>query len=494
MNLRLLFQTLPQTRWLGPAGADPDITSITLDSREARPGALFVAVNGTRQDGRRFIADAVRRGARAVVSEPGESGASGVPHALVPDVREALPHLAGALYGNPSARLNLVGVTGTNGKTTTAYLIESILRRTGGGCGLLSTIEYHVGARVSPSTLTTPQAHDLQCWFDEMLRNGDRYCVMEVSSHALALHRVDQVQFRAGLFTNLSQDHLDYHKDMETYFQAKCRLFDGLGSRPDAFAVVHTGDVWGRRLLERLKVPAVTVGLDAESQVHPRHWTAGPEGVRVTVQSPSGSLELESALRGQVNVNNLLMAAACCLQLGVDPEVVRDGVLALKAVPGRMEFVGKGLPFAVIVDYAHTPEALRSLLQGVRALGFKRVTTVFGCGGDRDALKRPIMGGIALRLSDRVIVTSDNPRREDPRQIIAQVISGSPEAFSTVEDRRLAIQEALASARPGDAVVVAGKGHEDYQILGERRVHFSDREVCAEILERLFPGSSGGRD
>jgi UDP-N-acetylmuramoyl-L-alanyl-D-glutamate--2,6-diaminopimelate ligase len=412
----------------------------------------------------------------------------GGPWLQVKDARCALALLSAAVLGQPARSLELVGVTGTNGKTTTTYLIDAALRAAGRKVGLLGTIQYRIGDRLSDATRTTPESSDLQALFREMVDEGCTHAVLEVSSHSLELQRVAGCEFAVAVFTNLTRDHLDFHGDMESYFQAKRKLFSDL-LRADGRAVINADDDRAESLAAASRAPVWTYAIDHAADFRAQDIRLGLEGTRFRVIAPGGAYEVTSALVGRFNVQNLLAAFAAALAAGAPPEAALSGLSSITGVPGRLERVAGALSFAVIVDYAHTDDALKNLLETVRELGPARVITVFGCGGDRDRTKRPLMGAVASRLSDVVIVTSDNPRSEPPEAILEEIqrgMNGGRKAERhAIVDRRDAIARALEMARPGDAVVIAGKGHETYQVLRDRTVPFDDRQVARDILSRL---------
>ncbi|MDX6650258.1 MAG: UDP-N-acetylmuramoyl-L-alanyl-D-glutamate--2,6-diaminopimelate ligase [Solirubrobacteraceae bacterium] len=461
----------------GPAGVE--VSSLVYDSRQARPGTLFFCVPGFQRDGHDFAADAVQRGAVALVVErPLELG---VPEVVVPSVREAMAPAAARFHGDPTSRLRVVGVTGTNGKTTTAWLVRHLLEATGTRTGLLGTVVSVVGGREEPVQRTTPEALDLQATFAEMETAGDRACAMEVSSHALDLHRVDAVHWAAAVYTNLSRDHLDFHGSMEDYFAAKRRLFE---ASPGA-AVVNVDDDHGRRLAGELP-GAIGYGVERDAQWRAVDVRSGLTGSSFKVHSPAGELEVRSPLPGRFNVLNSLAALATVAALGVDPHAAASALADFDAVPGRFQPIDEGQEFAVLVDYAHTPDSLENVLSAARELTSGRVIVVFGAGGDRDRGKRPMMGRIAARLADLAVVTSDNPRSEDPQAIIGEIVEGSGPGVEVVADRREAIARAIEAAQPGDVVVVAGKGHEQGQEFENgRKEPFDDVAVAREALHGL---------
>ncbi|MGE0450054.1 MAG: UDP-N-acetylmuramoyl-L-alanyl-D-glutamate--2,6-diaminopimelate ligase [Vicinamibacterales bacterium] len=464
------------------------VTGITYDSRRAAPGCVFVALRGQHADGSRFAQQAVERGAIAVVSQDAPPPDSAVPWLTVADARVSLAHLAAAFYGHPSRQMQVVGITGTNGKTTTAYLLASIFDAAGLPSGLLGTVIYRVGDETRVATHTTPEAPDVQALLREMVERGCRTCVMEVSSHALALHRVDSIEFSAGIFTNLTRDHLDFHADMEEYFRAKRRLFEMLPR--EAPAVVNADD---RRAasVTSAATATITYGIHREADVTPGPLSFSLAGLAFDARTPKGTIKVRSPLVGRPNVYNILAAVAAALALGVPTEAIERGIERLERVPGRFQVVSSpGDDVTVVVDYAHTDDALRNLLETARPLAAGQLITVFGCGGDRDRTKRPLMGAVAGRLSDVIIITSDNPRSEDPARIIEEIQRGitpdtrrdSTQRVHAIPDRRSAIAEAVERARPGDLVLIAGKGHEKYQIVGERTLPFDDVAVAEEAL------------
>ncbi len=457
---------------------DPEITSLAYDARAVTPGALFFCVPGFNRDGHEFAADAVAAGAAALVVERELPGLE-VPQVRVDSSRAAMATAAAAFYGDPTAALAAIGVTGTNGKTTTAFLLRSLLEASGRQTGLLGTVKSVVGGIEREVARTTPEAIDLQRTFREMLQQEDRAVVMEVSSHALELHRADGIHFTASIFTNLTQDHLDFHGTMEEYFQAKRRLFVQL--TPDR-TIINLDDPYGARLATELSGP-VTFAIDADADYRARELRTDISGSRFLVDTPDGEISLHSPLRGRFNVLNVLGALATARELGVPAETCAEAILTAGQVPGRFQSVEAGQPFAVVVDYAHTPDSLANVLQTARELTEGRVHVVFGAGGDRDRAKRPLMGEIAQRLADRVIVTSDNPRSEEPQAIIAEILAGTGPTVEHEVDRRAAIEQALSGADPGDIVVIAGKGHEQGQEFEKgRKIPFDDVTVAGEAL------------
>jgi UDP-N-acetylmuramoyl-L-alanyl-D-glutamate--2,6-diaminopimelate ligase len=480
---------------------DLAVPGVAYHSREVVPGGLFVALKGQRTDGHLFLEASLKQGARVIVTEQEVAVPPGVTLVKVPQARLALAHLSAEFYDHPSRELTLVGITGTNGKTSTTYLLEAILTAAGHRVGVVGTVNYRLGEESWPAPVTTPESLDLQRLLREMRRRGASHVFLEVSSHALALRRVDRAAFAAGVFTNLSQDHLDYHRDLDDYFAAKARLFTEIlanGGAPQGVAVLNLDDPRGAALREAVTGPALTYGCQPESQVRPRRCRFRRDGLTVQLTSPAGELTIDSHLVGPFNLSNILAAAATALALGLDPQAVARGIESLPGVPGRLERFGPAEGPAVFVDYAHTPAAVAQALGALQTLNFARLITVFGCGGDRDRLKRPLMGRAAAAASHLVVVTSDNPRTEDPEAIIRQIEPGLKDAglarlsaaaarrgepgYVIIPDRREAIRLAIALAQPPDAVLVAGKGHENYQIWGTERRHFDDREEVAAAL------------
>jgi UDP-N-acetylmuramoyl-L-alanyl-D-glutamate--2,6-diaminopimelate ligase len=462
-----------------------EIAGVMSDSRLVRPGALFVAIPGTAKDGTAFVPQAIERGAAALVSEKPVADARLGTRVLVDDARAALAGLAANFHDRPADKLSLVGVTGTSGKTTTTRMIESIFDAGGDPVGLIGTIEYRAGDEKLVADRTTPDAIVLQEWFAKMVRAGVRHAVMEVSSHALALKRTHGVRFAAAVFTNLSREHFDFHKDFEDYFAAKKILFDQI-DRTGRTAVVNIDDEYGRRLASELGSTAMTFGREANADIHPADdVTIDVDGIRGTIVTPRGDIRIDSRLLGLPNLYNWLGAIGAALVVGIPTDRIEAGIRSLDSVAGRFERVGDGRP-TVIVDYAHKPDALEKLLHAVREIaGPRRVKVVFGCGGDRDRGKRPEMGAIAARLADDVIVTSDNPRGEEPQAIIAGIVAGMPAGRCVeVPDRGAAIARTIAEADDDDVIVIAGKGHETYQVVGDEVIHFDDREEAALALRK----------
>jgi UDP-N-acetylmuramoyl-L-alanyl-D-glutamate--2,6-diaminopimelate ligase len=455
--------------------APVEIRDLAYDARAAAPGTLFFAVPGTTRDGHEFAPQAVAQGAAAlVVARPLELP---VPQLVVGDVRAAMAVAADELFGRPTEELEVAGVTGTSGKTTTAFVLHSILEAAGRRPGLVGTVETRVGTERRKLERTTPEAIDLQRLFREMLQAGNRSAVIEASSHASELRRLDLVRMRALAFTNLSHEHLDFHGTMDAYYAAKRRLFD---SEPRPLAAVSVDDVWGRRLTGELG-SVLTFGVAPDARLRAERLELGPDGARFVVDG----LRLRTHLRGAFNVENVLAAVALARLLDVEDEAIGAGVESLRGVPGRLEPVDEGQPFSVLVDYAHKPEALANVLRTARELSRGRVLVVFGAGGDRDREKRPLMGRIASELADVVVVTSDNPRSEDPQAIVDEILAGTRPDVQVELDRRVAIESAVDQAREGDVLVIAGKGHEPGQEVAGEIHPFDDRDVAREALRAV---------
>jgi len=504
MKLGELLTVLNNNAALPQEGLNREVFDIAHDSRKVRPGSLFVAVRGFHSDGHQFIPQAVQNGAAAIVAEKGhyETAFRETPLIMVDDTRRALALLAAAFYGYPSRRLTLVGITGTNGKTTTTYLIKSIIEAARRKAGLIGTIDYRVGDKVYTAPNTTPESLDIQRLLAEMVGLGAEYCVMEVSSHALALGRTIGCEFAVAGFTNLTQDHLDFHENMESYFRVKLLLFAGLS--PRSSAVINFDDARATEIISATRAKVMTTGLSERADIHPSGSIGhGVHGLSFSASTPSGTISVESSLVGRHNIYNILSAIGIGWALGFAADDIARGISTMKAVPGRMEKVDEGQPFCVVADYAHTEDALVRLLEAVREISAGKVITVFGCGGDRDRTKRPKMGAAAVNGSDIVIVTSDNPRTEDPLSIIGEIEKGMEERgvrvpvydlasatvpgktpYCVIPDRHEAVAAAIKLAEKGDIVVLAGKGHEDYQIIGDRKLHFDDREIAREEIRK----------
>ena len=472
-----------------------DISGIHYSSRQVAPGGLFVAIPGYRVDGHAYVHDAIERGAAAIVVSRDIAVPANVALVKVGDSRKALAQLSAAYYGQPSRHLRMIGVTGTNGKTTVTYLIDAILQSSGLSTGLLGTIGTRIGTRMLGASHTTPESRDLQAILSEMLTERVSHVTMEVSSHSLALSRVAMVEYDTAVFTNLTQDHLDFHVDMEDYFQAKASLFLGLNhtaGKPLKTAVINADDEYGRRLLGMCPdgVRVISYGFDSSNDLHVSNVAAGVRGSSFTLHAPCGSIDVTISTPGRHSVYNALAAAGAALAEGVGLRAIASG-LARAGVPGRMEPVDEGQDFGVFVDYAHSPDSLDNVLTACRPFTEGKLILVFGCGGDRDRSKRPIMGNIAVKRADIAVLTSDNPRSEDPMAIIENVLAGIEQSerhgrVLVEPDRRDAIRLAIRLAGAGDVVLLAGKGHETYQVLADRTIDFDDRTEARLALKEVL--------
>ena len=500
MKLRDLVSPLPAQKIIG--NPDLDVRGLACHSGEVREGFLFAAMPGALQDGRKFIPEAISRGADSILVAEETDVPAGITQVVSPDIRGDLARVSAAFYGHPSLSLTVVGITGTNGKTTTSYLIESILREEGRNAGVMGTVNYRYRERVFPAPTTTPESLDLQKNLRDMQAAGVTHAVLEVSSHALERQRVRACHFDVAVFTNLTRDHLDYHGTMENYFQAKQLLFTQYlaeSGKKNRFSVLNADDPRGRELARSAAGAVIRFGLH-EGDVRPEDVQEGAEGLQARVATPRGILDLASPLIGRHNLYNILAAVSVSEALNVSPGSIASGIRRLERVPGRLERVPAVNGIRVFVDYAHTGDALERAMETLNKIRSGRLIVVFGCGGDRDRGKRAIMGRVAGQGSDLAVITSDNPRREDPLRIIAEVEAGMREAgreeqaaadlngtglrpgYLVIPERREAIRLAVTAARSGDIVLIAGKGHEDYQIVGEKKIHFDDREEAARAL------------
>ena len=471
-----LFELLQGTEH-GKIEKDAEITAICYDSRKVTPGSLFVAIRGYKTDGHRFIDAAVKSGAAAILAE--EEMPCEVPLIVCPDTRKALSEVAAAFYGRPQDKLKIIGVTGTNGKTTTTYLIKQILELIGIKTGLIGTNQNMICDRVLESERTTPESLELYALFHEMVKEGVTHVVMEVSSHSLALGRTHGIHFHEAVFTNLTQDHLDFHGDMETYLACKTILFKNA-----RHGVVNMDDPHAKAFLEAAKCPVMTYSIEKPCDMQADAVRLSQRGVIFSVNIGGTPYELRLGIPGEFSVYNALAAAAACLGMGIPMDDIVKGLLLAKGVKGRAEVVQVMAPYTVIIDYAHTPDGLENIIKTVRGFAKGRVITLFGCGGDRDKTKRPIMGQMATSLSDHTIVTSDNPRTENPLAIIRDIEEGIKEgAYTVVENRRDAIEKALSMAKEDDVILLCGKGHETYQLLGDKTIDFDERVIVKEILK-----------
>lgn len=474
-----LSQLLKGITLLKTPEIDIDIKNVAYDSRRVTPGSLFICIKGYATDGHLYIESAVKNGAVAVLVQD-EVTVPGVLTLQAEDTRKALATISANFYNHPEKEMKIIGVTGTNGKTTVTTLIKSVLEFTGKKVGLIGTNENMIGSRVLPTERTTPESLELFSLFREMVDEGTEYVVMEVSSHSLILNRVYGITFSVGVFTNLTQDHLDFHETMENYFQAKRLLFNTC-----EVAVLNFDDPYGKRIAENLPCPALSYSVDSESDYKAENLRISPRGVLFNLQTADKTLPARLGIPGKFSAYNALAAISACVAVGIAPEKVLEALLVAKGVKGRAETVYTRTDYTVIIDYAHTPDGLENIIRTVKEFTEGRVVTLFGCGGDRDPVKRPIMGEIAGKLSDFCIITSDNPRTEEPMAIIRQIEEGIKHtdcAYTVIENRREAIHYALTTAQEKDCIILAGKGHETYQIIGTEKRHFDEREVIRDIL------------
>ncbi len=467
---------------------ETEITGIAYDSRKVEAGNIFVALKGLKDDGKNYIQEVKEKGAVAIATE--EKIDTPLPLILVSDCRLALAQLAANFYGHPSEELLLIGVTGTNGKTTVTYLIESILNSAGEKTALLGTINYRIGKEVFSSGLTTPESADLQRILAEIREKNIKNVIMEVSSHALSQKRIYGCNFDIAIYTNLSPEHLDFHQTMENYFLAKTKLFtemsSGVKKNFPKFAIINLDCPWGEKIIDLVKIPVITYSIKKKSDFRADEIKLEEKGISFILTTPQGKYSVYLPLLGKYNISNALAALAATNALGIDLEKIIPALGRVNSIPGRLERIDLGQPFAIVVDYAHTPDALKNVLVTLGELKKGQIITVFGCGGDRDRSKRPLMGEIAAQLSDKVIITTDNPRSEKPEKIALDIEVGirriGKDNYQVILDRKEAIKEALLRAGADDLVLVAGKGHENYQIFAGHTIHFSDKEVVAELL------------
>jgi UDP-N-acetylmuramoyl-L-alanyl-D-glutamate--2,6-diaminopimelate ligase len=493
MKLRDLLQGTEAS--VPPLVGELEIRQVTCDSRKVQPRALFFALHGAKADGNAFIRDAVGRGAVAIVSE--ETAPAAIPASVawiqVREGRKALAVTAANFFGHPAEALQLVAVTGTNGKTTTTSLVDAIVKASGAKTGLFGTIAYHTPLREYPAPNTTPESADLQGFLAEIRDAGGRFAVLEASSHSLAMDRLWGCHFAAAVFTNLTREHMDYHKTFEDYFAAKKKLFEGTGAGAPEVAVINTDDEYGKRLTGLAK-KTMTYGLESDADITTKKFQLTFNGLAFTAQTPNGKVQVTSPLVGRINVYNILAAIGAAQALGLSTEIIEGGIRSLENVSGRFQRIDLGQPFFVVVDYAHTDDALENLIRTARELNPKgRIITLFGCGGGKDRTKRPVMGEVTGRLSDLTILSSDNPRDEDPLKIISDIIVGLQKTagkYLIEPDREKAIGVAMDEARAGDIVLLAGKGHENYQILAERTLEFDDRDMARRALRERGYGET----
>ncbi len=477
------------------------ISTITVHSKDAGPDTLFIAIPGTNIDGHDFLEDVYKNGTRAFITESSFNKPDST-NIVVPDTRSALTKLASAFYGHPSKDLTLIGITGTNGKTTTAFLIESILREARLPAGLLSTIKYRFGAQVQTASHTTPGPLELQKILRQMVDSGITHAVMEVSSHGLKQKRVEDNHFDTAIFTNLTPEHLDYHKTIDDYLNAKEILFTEIlnsSNKKNPTAIINTDDPSGKLLIDKIRRDTITYGINS-GNIRSENIRVSLDGIKSDIVTPNKIFSVESELIGHFNIYNILAAAAASISLGISPEAIKEGIRKLKEIPGRMEEVKNNKGIKVFIDFAHTGDALKNVLKTIRELTDKRIITIFGCGGDRDREKRPVMGKIAAHYSTHLFITTDNPRTEDPGKIINEIEQGvlnenfikeediisadnKKNIYFVIQDRRTAIKKGISMAKPGDVVLIAGKGHETYQITGTKKSHFDDSEEAMHALK-----------
>ncbi len=462
---------------------DCEIKGISCNSKHIHPGYLFVAIKGERFDGHSFLKQAIAKGAKAVIVQKDLPLKKKVAKILVQDSQTALAYVCASFFGQPAKSLKVIGITGTNGKTTVSYLIEKILARAGYPCGVIGTVNYRLGSKQRVAVNTTPQADTLQSLLQDILLAQSKYAIIEVSSHALAQHRVEAIDFSSAIFTNLSKEHMDYHGSLTNYFSCKSSLFERLAS--SAWAIINVDDTYGRRLVKKAKSKLLTYGIECPARIQAKNLKLSAEKSRFTAITPKGNIEIVSPLIGRHNVYNILAAISAAFVEDIGLSHIISGIKGLAVIPGRLEPIDCGQDFAVFIDYAHTEDALKKILRALKQNKKNKIILVFGCGGDRDKAKRPRMGRLATKLSDFVIITSDNPRSENPARIISDIKRGigkKSHNYKVVSDRFRAIQEALSIARKGDIVVIAGKGHESSQIFADKTVPFNDCKVVRKIL------------
>jgi UDP-N-acetylmuramoyl-L-alanyl-D-glutamate--2,6-diaminopimelate ligase len=467
---------------------DFQVRGISCNSKQVSDDFIFVAIKGTREDGNRFIAEAIENGARAIILEKSRTqelqNSGNVTFIRVKDTRLALAKLAVLFFGNPSSKIKVIGITGTNGKTTVSYLMEALLKEAKADISVIGTINYRFKDKIIQSKNTTPGPIELQSMLAQMQKEGITHCLMEVSSHALDQDRTEGIDFHSAVFTNLTQDHLDYHKTLEEYFQAKAKLFKNIN--PDSFAVINNDDRYGLRLKKLTKAKIITYGIENKADVTAMDIRFDSLYTEFQLAIPEGKVRFRSRLIGRHNVYNLLATAAWALKCGIDISIIKSSLEGFYFVPGRLERIDFAGDFSIFVDYAHTEDALKNAIETLKYLYKKRIIVVFGCGGERDKTKRPKMGRTVSELSDYAIITNDNPRSEDPDEIIKDIKRGiRKNNYCVIPERREAIKKSLSLAKTGDIVLVAGKGHENYQIMKDRVIHFDDREVIRECLKLL---------
>lgn len=468
---------------------DKEITGVYYDSRKVKPGSLFICVRGFKTDGHKYIESAIANGAVAILAEEKQSVPGDITYVITADTRSTMAKIASNFYDKPSRYMRVIGVTGTNGKTTTTHLIQNILEKAHMKTAILGTLYAKIDDYRKEMGHTTPEALEIEDFMSLCRDRKAQYVVMEVSSHALDLARVEEIDYNVAVFTNLTQDHLDYHQDMENYKNAKLKLFSMINNKEGNFVIVNNDDRYAADFIEVSRAEVVTYGVEKDADVKAYNLDMSAEGTRFMVKYDQGDFEVNMQLIGLFSVYNALAAIAFALKEGIKPDIIKKALAATSSVAGRFEKVKCGQDFTVIVDYAHTPDGLENILKTARSITQKRLITVFGCGGDRDKTKRPLMGEIAAKYSDFCIVTSDNPRSEDPKAIIDDIVPGllkvENSRYAVVVDRREAIRHAVYMAKPGDIVIIAGKGHETYQLIGDKVLDFDDRKVAADFLKEI---------
>ncbi len=487
----LLKELIKEIKTIKTSGnLDTLISGISYDSRKILKSNLFVSIKGIKTDGHLYIKEALKRGAKAFVVEKWQEDIKKHPQILVKNSRVALAQFTNIFYKNPSSDIKLIGVTGTNGKTTTTFLIESILNQSGSKTGLIGTIEYRIGEDRIVGERTTPESSDLCIILRKMISKGVKNCVMEVSSHALDLHRVDFFNFYGVVFTNLSHEHLDYHCDIRNYFEAKKKLFTGENNISAKFAIINCDDKWGFEISKLTRFKQIKYSIKRKADIYAKDIAFSLNGTKFSVVTPIGSFRINTELVGEFNVYNILAAISTAVSMRIDVKDIQKGIELIKNIPGRFEKIDEGQPFSVIVDYAHTPAGIKSMIKTIRKLSKGKIISLFGCGGDRDKAKRPIMGEISGRLSDFVIITSDNPRSEKEEVISSEIKKGilktkAEHSYLIELDRKKAIEIALKKANMGDTVLILGKGHENYQQFSNYSIEFDDREISREMLREM---------
>ncbi|MGQ9617385.1 MAG: UDP-N-acetylmuramoyl-L-alanyl-D-glutamate--2,6-diaminopimelate ligase [Candidatus Aminicenantia bacterium] len=484
MKIKDLLQKIDYISFNG--NEETDLVGVSNFSKEVKENYIFVALKGLKFDGHDFIDEAISFGAKAVVSERKPKLSKNINWIRVKDARDALWRISTLINDNPGCKIRMIGVTGTNGKTTTTHIIESIFKTAGFTTGLIGTIYTRWGEKVIPADMTTPEAPWIDRTLKEMLEDGINVCVMEVSSHSLSMRRVDGIDFKYAVFTNLTHDHLDFHRDMESYFEAKKRLFNLLNKK-ESYGIINIDDEWGKKLSKEVNSANLFYGLSKEAHIFPLNFNLSQDGIEAEIATPSGVLEISSPLLGKPNLYNILASIGVATAAGISKEYIKKALREFKGVKGRYELVENSLGFKLMIDYAHSDDSLKKLLETVSELKPRRIIVVFGAGGDRDRKKRPKMGEVAGRLAHIPIITSDNPRTEDPISIIKEIELGMKKSgnknYMIIPDRREAIFKAISIAEEDDFVVIAGKGHEEYQIVGKERIPFSDKKIAEIALE-----------